>query len=163
MISNLRILIILVLPQLLGAQNLPSGVPPELGPLKLVESLQGKEAQIVVNRLHEKEVAPKASLMGQYSSGASQATLYVSFYETQAMAASASKRMTVRIKSGNQVFRHYEETKSRGLKLGRCIGLGQVHFFFLFRERMYWLAVDPSAATESLDALSLFVVGKPAK
>ena len=163
MTSSWKILLVLILPLLTQLQTRTDGVPSEIGSLKLVRSLQGKEAQSFLDRLHEKEVAPKTSLMGQYSLNAYHATLYVSVYETQARAADASRRMTARIKAGNQEFRHYEEIAIRGSVIGRCLGFSQVHFLFPFRGRVFWLAVDPPAATESLDALILSLVGKPGK
>lgn len=163
MTSPRYILLALLFPLLAQAQTHPDGVPPQIGPLKLVKSLQGKEAQSFLNRLHKKEVAPKVSWMGQYSSNSYQATLYVSVYETQAQAAGASRTMTARIKSGNQVFRHYAETTNRGLKISRCLGLGQVHWFFHFRDSLFWLAVDPPIASRSLDSLALALVNNPTK
>ena len=163
MTSSWKILLVLILPLLPQLQTRTDGVPSDIGPLKLVRSLQGKEAQSFLDRLHEKEVAPKTSLMGQYSSNAYHATLYVSVYETPALAAVASRRMAARIKSGNPVFPHYSETTIRGLTISRCLGLGQVHMFFLLRDSVYWLAVDPFIAAPSLDALVNTLVSIPAQ
>lgn len=152
--SVFKKLFILILPVLLVAQNHREILPKDLGPLRLEKSLSGGEAQSLLDRLHERSVAPKLSLMGQYSSTSSSATLYVSVYDSTSHAAEALDRMTARIKAGNAVFRHYGEGRNRGLKVSRCTGLGQVHFLFRFRERLLWLAVDPSAASRTLDALA---------
>jgi hypothetical protein len=155
LISIIAILILAISP---ASQSTRLSLPSELGPFKLVESIEGEGAQSFVNRLHAKEVAPQHSMMGKYLSGNHRATLYVSVYDTDASATEASKRMTEHIKAGNQVFRHYVEVWKRVIKIGRCMGLGQVHFFFQFRNKVFWLAVDPSVASDAIDSLSRFVL-----
>jgi hypothetical protein len=147
------LLFFLICPALLLAQNRPNSLPAGLGALKLVRSMTGEEARSFLNRLHAKADAPKSSLAGEYSAMDNQATLYISVYKIPSDASAASRQMAARIKAGNPVFGHYEETNNRGLKISRCLGLGQVHFFFRYRERLLWLAVDPPAASQALDAL----------
>ena len=137
-------------------------LPSELGTMKLTKTLQGKEARAFINRLHEKDVTPKNSVMGEYGGGKEQATLYVSIYDLRANAAEAAKRMTRLISKGNRVFGQYKEIKHSRLLIGRCEGLGQIHYFFLDRDRVFWLAVDSSVAGATLESLVRSVTGKAA-
>ncbi|TSA21059.1 hypothetical protein D4R75_06610 [bacterium] len=137
-------------------------LPSELGTLKLTKTLQGNEARAFINRLHEKDVTPKNSVRGEYGGGKEQATLYVSIYELRSKAAEAAKRMTRLISKGNRVFGQYKELKHGQLMIGRCEGLGQIHYFFLYRDRVFWLAADSSVAGASLESLVRSVAGKAA-
>ena len=140
----------------------PAGLPFELGTLKLTKSLQGKEARAFINRLHEKDATPKNSVMGEYGGGKEQATLYVSTYDLSSNAAEAAKRMKRLISKGNRVSGQYKEFKHGRLVIGECEGLGQIHYFFLCRDRVFWLAVDSSVAGASLESLLRSVTGKAA-
>jgi hypothetical protein len=135
-------------------------LPSRLGTLKLTKTLQGTEARAFINRLHEKDVTPKNSVMGEYGGRKEQATLYVSIYELRSEAAEAAKRMTRLISKGNRVFGQYKEFKLGRLMIGRCEGLGQIHYFFLYRDKVFWLAVDSSVAGATLESLVGSVTGK---
>ena len=141
------------LPLTPSLQSAQSGLPVVVGPLKLLKSFEGKEAKSFLDSMHDKKVAPKSSSVGEYRSGNQQATLYVSNYETRSQAVSVWKKMAARISGGNRVFEHFQELIIGSITIGRCVGLGQVHFFFCLRNRIYWWAVDPTMSTESLHNL----------
>jgi hypothetical protein len=132
-------------------------LPVRLGPLKLADHLQGREAQSFLNNLHDKEIAPKNSVMGRYREGNDKASLYISIYASQSLAAEASNRMTRLISAGNKVFTHYRQLSKGKTAVGRCEGLGQTHFFFQHRNKVYWLSADPRVSDMTLQALSRFV------
>lgn len=149
----LCLLVLSFLPLTPSFQSAQSGLPVVVGPLKLLKSFEGKEAQSFLDSMHDKKVAQKSSSRGEYRSGNQQATLYVSLYGAQAQAATSWKKMADRIRGGNPVFGHFQQLVDRGITVGRCVGLGQVHFFFYLKKRIYWWAVDPAMSTESLHNL----------
>ena len=121
--------------------------------------MQGDAAQSFLNRLHDKKVVPKRSLMGQFASATSKATLYVSVFKVPHEAVDAVKRMSSNIRGGNPIFRHHAEFTVHSLDVERCVGLEQVHFYFLHRAKVYWLATDPLTSSEVFDALVRSVLG----
>ena len=149
----LCLLVLSFLPLTPSFQSAQSGLPVVVGPLKLLKSFEGKEAQSFLDSMHDKKVAPKSSSRGEYRSGNQQATLYVSNYGTRSQAVSVWKKMAARIGGGNRVFEHFQELTIGSITIGCCVGLGQVHFFFCLRNRIYWWAVDPTSGTESLHNL----------
>jgi hypothetical protein len=128
-------------------------LPPVFGRLKLVKTLEGKEAQAFLDKLHQKAVAPKSSVTGVYEGGGKSATLYISLYHSEREAGAAGSRMMRLIKDGTRVFGHYSEQYHNRLLLGRCVGLGQIHYVFQKCESVFWLSVDPLLESEVLKSL----------
>lgn len=132
-------------------------LPTTLGTLKLTHQLHGKEAQSFLNRLHDKEIAPKTSVMGRYRDGKYEASLYVSVFVSRSAAVEAFGQMTRLIRVGNRVFTQYKQLSKEKASAGRCEGLGQTHFFFSQRNQVYWLGADPRVAEDSFQALLGFL------
>lgn len=132
-------------------------LPQSLGRLILVKTLEGKDAQVFLNRLHQKSVAPKSSVTGEYLTGDKTATLYVSVYKAEREAREAGSRMMRLMKGGNRVFGHYSENNYGRLLVGRCVGRGQIHYIFQDRARLYWLSIDPVLEQEALESLLVHV------
>ena len=128
-------------------------LPQTLGRLKLVRTLEGKEAQAFLDKLHQKAVAPKSSVTGEYQAGDKSATLYVSLYRSEGEAREAGSRMMQLIKAGNRVFGHYSEEIRGSLRVGRCVGMGQIHYLFQKGPRLFWLGIDPARSEEALGSL----------
>ena len=133
-------------------------LPQSLGRLSLVKTLEGKDAKASVDQLHQKAVAPKSSVTGEYEGGNRSATLYASLYYSQREAKAAGSRMMQLIGGGNRVFGHYSEQHHGRLLIGRCVGLGQIHYLFQQGERVFWLSVDPLLESEVLEGLLKFVL-----
>ncbi|MCX6133863.1 MAG: hypothetical protein NTU47_08625 [Ignavibacteriales bacterium] len=146
---------LLLLPSLVVTQ--PADLPTRLGPLKLSDRMQGQAARSFINRMHDKNITPKNSIMGRYREGNDEASLYVSIYTTQSSAAEASKRMTRLIKAGHRVFSRYKQLTHGKIEVGQCEGLGQTHFFFQHQKRLYWLSADPRCSDVTLQSLLKFV------
>ncbi len=144
----------LLLPLVLSGQSARDPVlPPTLGSLKLANKLTGRDAQGMIDRLHDKSVTPVNSVVGHYAAAAGEATLYVSVYRMDAEAASTFKKMADRIRTRNQVFTHYQERSFWGQTVARCYGLGQAHYFFSRNNHLYWLGADFEVAQAALQSL----------
>lgn len=128
-------------------------IPSALGNLKLVEQYSGQQAQKIVNHLHGKGVTPERTFIGIYQGDESEATLYLSLFRDSSEAAKAERTMVNRIRNGNPVFGHYQELAIEGKQISFCLGQGHAHYFFSWRERVYWLEVDPMNAQNTLNGL----------
>ena len=157
-IANRGVIFVLVSLLALSSALCQTRVLPEsLGRLILVKTLEGKDAQVFLNRLHQKSVAPKSSVTGEYLTGDKTATLYVSVYKAEREAREAGSRMMRLMKGGNRVFGHYSENSHGRLLVGRCVGRGQIHYIFQDRARLYWLSIDPVLEQEALESLLVHV------
>jgi hypothetical protein len=128
-------------------------LPQSLGRLVLVKTLEGKNAKVFLDRLHQKAVAPKSSVTGEYQAGDKTATLYVSTYKAEREAREAGSRMMRLIKGGNRAFGQYSEENRGQVLVGRCVGMGQIHYLFQKRGRVYWLSIDNGLEQEALESL----------
>ncbi len=126
--------------------------PESFGLLTIEHRLGKQEAADLINRLHGKGIAPEHNEVVFYSSQSGTATLYLSVYSKPNDARNAEERMAQLIRNGNPVFGEYNKFIQNGLVVHRCFGLQQEHFFFLSKNLLYWIAIDPPIARQSLDA-----------
>ncbi len=151
-----RLKIALALIVLIALMLLPWNVAPEyrlptsLGSLSLREQVSGSEALEIINKLHEKSVTPDQNVIGRYTSDRGEATLYVSVYEADTDPERDFQKMKNSIRGGGTPFAHVREVSVEGTEIAFCLGLGQVHYFFHRQTKLFWLAVDPPIADETL-------------
>jgi hypothetical protein len=67
------------------------------------------------------------------------------------------------IKGGNRTFGHYSEETRSSIRVGRCVGLGQIHYLFQHGARVYWLSTDPAVEQEALEGLLKAIVAPKKK
>ena len=135
----------------------PADLPGSLGSLKFTTRLEGSEAQSFLDRLHDKQIAPTNSVIGNYRQGKAQASIYVSTFASQSLAASAAKQMDSLISRRNRVFSRYSQFTLGAAKIGRCEGMGLTHFFFRHLNQVYWMSSDPPRSDAALKALLDFL------
>lgn len=121
--------------------------------MKMVQHLSGAQAKQMINHLHGKGVAPQENHVAFFGDGRYKATLYVSRYSDESEANSMEKGMAARIAAGNPVFSEYEVVSFSSQQLSRCVGMGQIHFFFARDAELYWLSADRPCAQQALDDL----------
>jgi hypothetical protein len=127
-----------------GAHDL---LPPRLGDAMLTRTLEGEDARLLVNRMHEKGIAPRQSLVGFYRDNAgSAAVVYVSVFGEAGDASGAVVKMRDGILRGNGVFGKYAEYDVGGCRIAGCTGLEAQHYFFAAGKRVYWVAAPPGSA-----------------
>ncbi|MFH0990774.1 MAG: hypothetical protein V1799_12235 [bacterium] len=134
-------------------------LPKQLAGMRRVVSLSGENAQRFINRLHHKNVTPESSFIGEYTNAEGTAALYVSLYTDAKLAYSEGKRMSTLISEGKTPFGHLRQESIQGVTIWKCRGMGQLHFFFSYRDRLYWLGVDSSIAEETFSDLFRQLVG----
>lgn len=115
--------------------------------------LSGEEARRVINRLHNNEVTPQDNKIAGYSGPSGQATIYVTFYTQPGMASKEFRRMTEKISAQNSVFIQGQYLDMAGHRLYRCFGMGQTHYVFFKDRRLYWVAVETTAAKSFIEEL----------
>jgi hypothetical protein len=125
------------------AASTASPLPREIHGLPLTDSTTGAAAARLVDRMHDKGVAPVATWVGVYGGGATEATLYVSRYRTPAEAAAQLAVMAGRIGSGTALYGHHSAMTIAGTTVHTVLGGGQVHYFFARGADLTWLAIPP--------------------
>lgn len=131
---------------LLGCKESVDPLPARMGTLELVSRISGEEARSMIDRLHGRGVAPVISTIGIYTGERAKATLYASEYNAASDADEAEARMRELIQHGTADFSHFHRLKLQNKDVSMCVGMEQVHYFFVSGARMYWLAVDPAVA-----------------
>lgn len=129
------------------------GVPPQLGPLGLVQSVSGGDATVLVNKLHGRRVSPGRNVVATYRGDGVEAMLYLSYYPSADSARLVAAAMAQRIGAGVPPFDHFRVLEEGKNPVCMCLGMGQAHFFFSCGERLYWLASDIGVAEEALGEL----------
>jgi hypothetical protein len=137
-------------------------LPQNLGGLTLRNQVGGDRASAILNRMHGKGVTPTENLIGLYSGPDGNATVYVSAYRSARLAYEAYHRMAGRIALGASAFTNLAEREVNSLTMSRCTGYGEVHYFFSFQTRLYWLGCEPRIAPRTIDAMISFLNKSPA-
>ncbi len=139
------ILLVFIFPLFLfGQENKPTSVLPDSLPgYKLHRTLVGPEAEEVVNKLHQKEVARAESEIGVYRGEKDALMIYVSYYPEAKQAESEYKRMTEKITATPESgFIMGEYLNYNGQQVYRCFGQGKTHFVFTHGKALLWVTVN---------------------
>ena len=87
--------------------------------------------------------------------------VYVSVYRSGRLAYEAYRRMSGRIALGVSAFTSVSEREISDLTVSRCSGYGEMHYFFPFRNRLYWLGGDPRIAPRAAEQLIIYLNQSP--
>ncbi len=107
----------------------------------------------MIARLHGKEVAPLQSYIGAYHDGPRHIMLYVSVFESEDQAQSLLAAMSKRIGQGSSGFGHHVRFRVRDREIHMVLGQGQVHYFYVKGQSVYWLGLPPDLAPAGLAEL----------
>lgn len=129
------------------------GLPKSILQLRLIEEIRDKQAQEIVDAMHNKSVTPDENVIGTYFSTDGSAKLYVSFYESRTIAMEQFEMMINLMRLEKNTFSHFQELQVQNEKVCFCLGLGQAHYFFLHEKELYWWAVDLQIAQSSMQEL----------
>ncbi|MGD8699851.1 MAG: hypothetical protein PVJ43_11200, partial [Gemmatimonadales bacterium] len=116
-------------------------LPERLHGLQLVESQSGEEAAGVIARLHQGEVAPRATQIGLYEAEGLNAELYVSAFQTADEAVAQFEAMVSAINEGVEGFGHHTHFEAGGRDVHVVFGNARINYFYAEGERLTWLAV----------------------
>lgn len=101
--------------------------PRNLGDLRLLHALQGKEALREINRLHGKGVGGTDGYVAHYEKDGAVAMLYAAQASSSAQAARRLQQMSDRIRKGESPFSHLKESRRGQITLYSVLGQGQIH------------------------------------
>jgi len=121
--------------------------------MDLTEMRSGSDAAAMVERLHEKDVAPEETYIGYYGTGPDHAMLYVSLFGSGDEADSVLREMSSHIGEGSSPFGHHKTFAVDGTETHLVLGQGQMHFFFVRGDTMTWLGMSPDMARVGLAQL----------
>jgi hypothetical protein len=128
-------------------------LPQSILQLRLTEEIRGKQAQEIVDKMHNKPVTPDENVIGTYFSTDGGAKLFVSLYDSRVIAEEQFEKMAELIRKGGGACTHFKEIQVQSAKVYTCFGLGQAHYFFLHEKDIYWWAVDLQIAQASMQEL----------
>ncbi|RMG29350.1 MAG: hypothetical protein D6732_17715, partial [Methanobacteriota archaeon] len=86
-------------------------VPDQLGTLPLNQKVTGKEADLIITRLHIGKFQPGENIVAYYEGKNKKATLYISTHASREEADTLLKRMADKIGKGNYGFWHHVQFK----------------------------------------------------
>jgi hypothetical protein len=138
---------------LLMPHHHPMILPQSILQLRLTEELRGKQAQELVDAMHKESVTPDETAVGTYFSTDGSAKLYLSFYDSRKTAEEQFDRMINLLRLEKGPYSQFRELQVLHEKVYTCLGLGQVHYFFLYERELYWWAVDLQIAQTSMQEL----------
>ena len=144
-----------VLPALLFGQeqNPVSLLPDSLPGYKLHRTLSGAEAQDLVNKLHQKEVARSESEIGVYRGEKDAMMIYITYYPKAKEAEAEYKRMTEKITATPEAgFIMGETLNFDGKQVYRCFGQGKTHFVFTHDKALLWVTVNTLQGSKVMKA-----------
>jgi len=142
---------------LLKPHHHPLVLPQSILQLRLTEEIRGKQAQNILNEMHQKSVTPDENVIGTYFSTDGNAKLFASLYDSRDKAVEQFGTMIELIRNGGEVFTRFRELQVQGETVYFCLGLGQAQYYFLHDKELYWLAVDVQIAQSSMQELVRFV------
>lgn len=126
-------------------------LPAQLGDARLMQLIDGDRANEILNRMHDKEVTPSTNLIGVYDAGST--VVYLSVYRSRGDAEKAYAKMARSIEKGNPLFSNYRVVRLADIDASYCFGQEQDHYFFSYKDRLYWLAADADVAEKTASAL----------
>lgn len=117
-------------------------LPDEVSGLSLKQTIEGKEAEDYVNRLHFNKVASEKNRIGLYEGTRGKAVIYVTEYLSGEAAVNDYQKMTKKISPGNSIFIGGEYIKVAGREMYRCYGMGQSHYVFADDKTLLWVSAE---------------------
>jgi hypothetical protein len=152
-----RIIFILFSFFLMGCNQSPSPVfQEEIGGLKLVQLITGKDALQAINQLHGKKINVASGIVAFYQGEGEKATVWVSeSFSTDDAIQQTEVMIKIMRSSKRSPFSDYEEIGRDGMKIYSFKGMGQKHYIFRISKSVYWI----TANSDTIDELSKNIVG----
>ncbi|MEJ2544280.1 MAG: hypothetical protein P8Y99_09450 [Calditrichaceae bacterium] len=126
-------------------------LPEDLLGYTLVKNISGTAAQKTVNQIHLNPVTDTNNEIGYYEKGDDKAIIYVTSYKTDDDAKTDLIKMIEKISPQNSVFVNGGQIEINEIKIYRYFGMGQTHFVFRIKNKLFWISVDTMIAREFLD------------
>jgi hypothetical protein len=142
---------------LLGCNQSSSPVfQEEIGGLKLVRLITGKDALLAINQLHGKKINVVMGIVAFYQGEREKATVWVSESACTDDAMQQTEGMIEKMRaSKSSPFSNYEEIEQDGVNIYSFEGMGQKHYIFRISKIVYWI----SANSGTIDELRKSIMG----
>lgn len=145
-----KIIIVSIILLVTSCSKEPDIFPENFFNLKLTQKMTGDEAASFVNRLHFNSVTSEKNEIGFYKGNKGNAIVYVTFYENEKSALDNFEKMTQRISPENSVFVQSSFMEVYGKRIYRTFGLGQTHYVFTSRNKLFWISAETVWASDFL-------------
>jgi len=142
---------------LLGCNQSPLPVfQEEIGELKLLQLITGKDALQAINQLHGKKINVASGMVAFYQGEGEKATVWVSESFSTDDAVLQTEIMIEKMRSSKRSpFSGYKEIEQNGVNIYSFKGMGQEHYIFRIRKSIYWITANPG----TIDELCKNIVG----
>ncbi len=127
-----------------------STLPEQIHGLTRVEVQTGERAAEVIGNLHSTSVAPTNSEVALYGPENMRAALYVSEFESAAVAQEQLTAMSDGIGQGTAGFGHHTTFEVEGREIHSVFGQGQIHYFYADGADLVWISLPPAIARPGL-------------
>jgi hypothetical protein len=152
------IVLVIVLIFIMLPHRQPLVLPQSILHLRLTEEIRGTQAQKIINGMYKNSVRPEESVIGIYFSTDGCAKLYVSFYDSRAIAEKQLKDVIDLLRLEKSVYSHFQEFQIKSEKVYMCFGNGQSYYFFLHEKKLYCWIADTQIAQASMQELVRTVI-----
>jgi hypothetical protein len=132
------------------------GLPGKLGDLNLANVIQNKEAAIIINKMHGKNLDDCKNFIAYYGSKDSKNILYVSVYENTEKAIASLRKMAMKMAVGTSVFTPLTHSKMGAGVHFETEGMGLKHYFYRVDNILIWWQVEPNKAAATFHDLLKF-------
>ncbi len=152
-----RIIFIILSFFILGCNQDPLPVfQEEIGELKLLRLIAGKDALHAINQLHGKKINVASGMVAFYQGEGEKATVWVSesFSTNDAILQTEIMIEKMRL-SKRSPFSDYKEMGQDEMKIYSFKGMGQEHYIFRISKSIYWITANPG----TIDELCKSIVG----
>ncbi len=139
-----------------GIQN-DTPLPNSIQDMTLRKIIEGEEADQVITQLHQKEVTSATNYIGEYQGSDYSSTLYLTVYQDSSQALTDLHKMAERIQDpqvgGQMGFQHVRQLTSYGNNVYMTLQNQRAHFFYVIRNKLYWLDTNPRVALAAIKQL----------
>lgn len=132
-------------------------LPERIAGIKLTEQVSGDEAIKVISKLHGKKIRIQNGHIAHYHAGPHMVMVYVSESYLDFLAGRLLKSMTANINKGNDTFKDLKELRINDIPVYSVTGQGQLHFYFKYGNKVFWLGADPTLARRAVEELINFI------
>jgi hypothetical protein len=131
-------------------------LPKKLGGLNLARVIQGKDATVIINRMHGKTLDDCENIIAHYGSTDAKNILYLSVYENPEKAKTSLMKMAMKMAAGSTVFKPLTHGKMGAGVHFETEGMGCKHYFYRVDNILIWWQVKPDMAAATFHDLIKF-------
>jgi hypothetical protein len=128
----------------------------EISGLNLARVIQGKDATVIINRMHGKTLDDCENIIAHYGSTDAKNILYLSVYENPEKAKTSLMKMAMKMAAGSTVFKPLTHGKMGAGVHFETEGMGCKHYFYRVDNILIWWQVKPDMAAATFHDLIKF-------